>query len=81
MFDSVGKYAAYKMVDDMKEILDQQEGECYQDCSIVFGESFLCYIDRQLLFLATPIATSIDAIGHNINYRIIDALIHDFLFI
>ena len=29
MFDSVGKYAAYKMVDDMKEILDQQEGECY----------------------------------------------------
>ena len=40
MFDSVGKYAAYKMVDDMKEILDQQEGEFYQDCSIVFGERF-----------------------------------------
>ena len=29
MFDLIGKYATYKMVNDMKEILDQQEGMCY----------------------------------------------------
>ena len=28
MFDSIGKYATFKMVNDMKEILDQQKGEC-----------------------------------------------------
>jgi len=27
MFDSIGKYATYKMVNDMKEILDEQEAE------------------------------------------------------
>merc|ERR1712002_814716 len=27
MFDSIGKYATFKMVNDMKEILDQQEAE------------------------------------------------------
>ena len=28
MFDSIGKYATYKMINDMKEILDEQEGKC-----------------------------------------------------
>ena len=29
MLDSTRKYAIYKMVNDMKELLDQQEGKCY----------------------------------------------------
>ena len=28
VFDSIGKYATYKMVNDMKQILNEQEGKC-----------------------------------------------------
>ena len=45
------------MVDDMKEILDQQEGEFYQDCSIVFGESFLCYSNLSDLYALLTLRT------------------------
>ena len=28
MFDSIGKYATYKIVNDMKDILNEEEGKC-----------------------------------------------------